>query len=266
MSPPVSSLRDMSDERRARRAKQVRRDARRAKKRNAESGADTTLRDAVRSALARGHPLGLLSVASMLINMAEPETLRDTTHLDQLVTGLIGARNRETTALLAVIAELLVADPAPRLRCRQELAGRDEHLPRWITALPQVHVYRAVRRTHVLGDVDELVIGMRLNGEHELTVAVLIDHTMLSSIADAAVLPNPIDAALARVAEAHNDTRVAEMRLADARAWIEEALSRPALALETDTWPLCRALVRWLVGRDIVKTCGWVVSGDLRCG
>ena len=43
MSLPVSSVRDMSDERRARKAKQVRRDERRAKKRNGESSADTTL-------------------------------------------------------------------------------------------------------------------------------------------------------------------------------------------------------------------------------
>jgi len=39
------------------------------------------------------------------------------------------------------------------------------------------------------------------------------------------------------------------MTLADARAWIEDALDKPTLAPETDTWPLYRALVRWLVGR-----------------
>ena len=54
MSLPVSSVRDMSDKRRARKAKQVRRDARRAKKRNGESSADTTLRDAIRRALRVG--------------------------------------------------------------------------------------------------------------------------------------------------------------------------------------------------------------------
>jgi hypothetical protein len=79
------------------------------------------------------------------------------------------------TALLAVIAELLVDDPAPQLRCRRELAERDEHLPRWITGLPQVDVYRAVRRTNVFGDVDEVVVGMRLDGGHELTIAIKID-------------------------------------------------------------------------------------------
>ena len=191
-----------------------------------------------------------------MIHVAKPEPLIsvksgrcDTSHLDRVLTGLIGVRNRETTALLAVIAELLVDDPAPQLRCRRELAERDEHLPQWITALPRVEVYRAVRRTNVFGDVDERVIGMRLDGGHELTIAVQIDHNMLSSVADAGVVPDPIDETLARVAESSSDTDVFEMRLADARVWIEDALNKPTLAPETDTWPLYRALVLWLVGR-----------------
>jgi hypothetical protein len=238
----------MSNERRARRAKQVRRDERRAKKRSGEVSIDTTLTDALRRAVV-GHPLSLLSLASLMMHVAKPEPLRDETYLDNILTGLIGVRNRETTALLAVIAELLVDDPAPQLRCRDELAERGEHQPRWITALPRVDVYRAVRRTHVLGDVDELVIGMRLDGGHELTIAVQIDHNMLSSVVDAGVVPDPIDEALARVAESSSDTQVFEMRLADARVRIEDALNKPTLGPETETWPLYRGLVQWLIGR-----------------
>jgi hypothetical protein len=224
--------------------------------RNGENSADTTLRDAVRRALAGGHPLGLLSMASMAIDAAKPAPLvslrsgrHDTNYLDRVLTGLISVRNRETTVLLAVIAELLVDDPAAQLRCRREVAERGGHLPGWISALARVDVYRAVRRTHVFGDVDELVIGMRLDGGHELTIAVQIDHNVLSGVADAGVVPDPIDEALARVAESSSDTEVFEMKLADARVWIEDALSKPALAPQTDAWPLYRALVQWLVGR-----------------
>jgi len=256
LSLPVSSVRGMNHERRARKAKQIRRDERRARKRNVNGPADTVFRDAIRGALAGGHPLSLLSLASMVIHVAKPKPpilvksgRCDTNYLHPVLDGLIGVRNRETTVLLAVIAELLVDDPAPQLRCRNELAERGEYLPRWITALPQVEVYRAVRRTNVFGDVDELVIGMRLEGGHELTIAVQIDHNMLSSVADAGVVPEPIDEALARVAESSSDTKVVETRLADARVWIEDALSKPTLAPESDTWPLYRALVQWLVGR-----------------
>jgi hypothetical protein len=248
MSLAVSTVRAMSNERRARRAKQVRRDERRAKKRNGENSVDTTLTDALRGAL-NGHPGRLLGVASMFIHVGKPDTLRDEAYMDNVLTGLIGVRNRETTALLAVVAELLVDDPAPRLRCQRELVERDEHLPRWITSLRDIDVYRVVRITDVLGDADELVLGARLDGEHELTVAVLLDHNMFSGIADAGVVPDPIDEALARAAESSSDTNVFEMRLADARVWIEDALNKPTIAPKTDTWPLYRALVRWLVGR-----------------
>jgi hypothetical protein len=118
-------------------------------------------------------------MASIAIHVAKREPLTslepgqcDPSRLDNILTGLIGVQDRATTALLAVIAELLVDDPARQLRCRREVAERGEHLPGWITALPRVEVYRAVRRTHVLGDVDELVLGVRLGGGHELTIAV----------------------------------------------------------------------------------------------
>jgi hypothetical protein len=238
----------MSNQRRARKAKQARRHERRAKKRNDESSADWTLGDALRRALA-GHPLDLLSMASLVIHTAKPDPLRDETYLDNILASFIGVRNREMTALLAVIAELLIDDPAARARCRDELTERGDHLPRWIAALPKVDVYRAVRRAHVFGDVDEIAIGMRLDGGDELTVAVAIDHNMFSSVTDAVAVPDPIGEALARLAKTSSDTSVFEMALADARAWIEDALNKPALAPKTDTWPLYRALVQWLVGR-----------------
>jgi hypothetical protein len=233
MSLPVSSVRDMSNKRRAR---------------NGKGAADWTLRDAIRPALAGGHPLSLLSMASVVINVMKPSRF-DTTYVDRVLDGLIGVRTREMTALLAVVAELLVDEPAAQLRCRRELAERDQHLPRWIAALPRVDVYRAVRRTHVLGDVDELVVGMQLDGGHELTIAVGIDHNMWSSVDDAGALPEPIDEVLARVTETSSDTDVFEMTLADARVWIEDALNLPTLGPETETWPLYRALVGWLVER-----------------
>jgi hypothetical protein len=233
MSLPLSSVRDMSNKRRAR---------------NGKGSADWTLEGAIRSALAGGHPLSLLSMASVVINVAKPDRC-DTNFVDRTLDGLVGVRTREVTALLAVVAELLVDDPAAQDRCRREVAERGEHLPQWIAALPRVDLYRAVRRTHVLGDVDELVVGMRLDGGHELTIVVGIDHNMWSSVDDAGAVPEPIDEVLSRVAESSSDTDVFEMTRADARVWIEDALNKPSLGPETETWPLYRALVRWLVDR-----------------
>src|SRR4051794_39146725 len=120
MSLAVSSVRDMSNQRRARSAK--RRDQRRAKKRTAGRSTDAELTDAIRGALKGGHPLSMLDVACMAIHVAnrEPPTAlkpghRDPGRLDRILTSLIGVRNRETAALLAVIAELLVDDAAAQL-------------------------------------------------------------------------------------------------------------------------------------------------------
>ncbi|MHC9296578.1 hypothetical protein ACRCUN_29290 [Mycobacterium sp. LTG2003] len=155
--------------------------------------------------------------------------------------------NRETTALLAAVTELLVDEPAEQLRCRHALAERDEHLPKWMGALSQVDVYRAVRVTDVLGDADEVVIGMRLDGAHELSVVVVIDHVKFSRITDAGALPDAIDDVLARVAE--SDTDVVEMSLADARAWVEDALAEPTFAPESESWAIYRPLIKWVLSR-----------------
>jgi hypothetical protein len=245
MSPLVASLRDMRNDRRSRRRKKARREAVRAKTQIATTPTNSTLSDIIRKALARRHPGHLLVLACTVVNAAGD----DSGSLDRFLSNLIGVRNRETTALLAVMAELLVDDEAARLRCRQALADRHEHLPKWITALPRADVYRAVRRSRELGDVDELFIGLRLERDHELTVGVVVDHIEFSGIADAVALAAPIDGVLTDLGESDSDTDVSDLSLADARVWIEDALTRPTFAKETDTWPLCRPLVRWLVGQ-----------------
>lgn len=194
------------------------------------------------------HPVHLLSVACLMIHVAKREP-DETNRLHNILTNLIGVRDRETTALLAVVAELLIDDPTSQSRCRDELAERDEHLPRWIAALPQIDVYRAVRRTHAFGDIDELVVGIRLDGRHEMTIAVMLDHNMWSSIVDAGVLSDPIDEVLAQMAEMSSDNDVFEISRVDARAWIEHALDEPSVAPESDAWPFYRPLVQWLVSQ-----------------
>ncbi|WKG04663.1 hypothetical protein [Mycolicibacterium sp. HK-90] len=264
----------MGDKRLERKAKQARRDVRRAKKRDRESRPDTTFRDVIRKTVTGRHPLSLLGMASYLLHRVTPDPLdypkveSDAGFLDRFVTGMIGERNRETTALLAVLAELLLDDPGLQLRCREAVAERDNPLPQWITALPQIEVYRAVRLADVLGDADELVIGARLDGKHELTAAVLVDHNALSSVIDAIVMSEPIGVGIARTAESGSDTNVVEMTLADARTWIEDALSEPAFTRATRTWTQSRPLIQWLVrqlpeGGAHRPSTDWAAAGEL---
>ncbi|MGV0741052.1 hypothetical protein [Mycolicibacterium sp. XJ870] len=264
----------MRDKRRERKAKQARRDMRRAKKRDRESRPDTTFRDAIRITVSGRHPHSLLGAASYVLQKGKPDPLdwpkseHDAGFLDRFVDGMIGERNQETTALLAVLAELLIDDPELQLRCREAVADRNDRLPQWITGLSHVEMYRAVLLADVLGDVDELVIGARFDGTHELTASVLIDHNALSGVVDAIVVWDSIDRCLARSAASDSDTCVVEMTLADAGAWIEDALSVPTLTLATDTWPQCRALIQWLVrqlpdGGAHRPSTDWVAAAEL---
>ncbi|WP_197740046.1 hypothetical protein [Mycolicibacterium sp. P9-64] len=259
----------MNDARKRRQAKQARRDAQRLKTHEApeetsgEPPEATTegalLLEEVRRALATGHPLDLLGIASLMIEATKPNPLaayvksraeRPTVRLDDLIAGFIGLPVPETTALLAVLAELLVDDEDLRLTCATEVAARDDSLPRWILGLSHGDVYRAVRMTHVLGDGDELLIGARLAGGHELTCVAHIDHLSSSTIKDAFFVPDSLDRVVS-VAEATNtdpDTSFVDMSLADARAWIQYALDRPLFTRGSDSWPDCRTLVQWLIG------------------
>lgn len=253
----------MTDGRRRREAKQARRDARRAKARE-EKAPDETPEEAplveeVRQALATGHPLDLLGMVSLLIEATKPDPLaslksrepqQEPVRLDDLVAGFVGVPIPETTALLTVLAELLVDDDL-RLRCRQEVTARHDSPPTWLSDLSQVEVYRAMRMTHVLGDGDELLIGARLAGGHELTCAVHLDHLMMSRVKDAFFVPAPIEQVISVAAEQNTDpdTTFVDMSLADARAWVEQGLDlHPVFTAESDSWPGCRPLLQWLIG------------------
>jgi len=265
MSPPTTNLRTMNDGRKRRQAKQARRDARRLKLRETpgetpqETPEGALLVEAVRRVLDTGHPLDLLGMASLMIEATKPNPLaafvksrqkQDPVRLDDLVAGFVDVHVPETSALLAVFAELLVDDEHLRLRCATEVAARHDSLPQWISGLPHVDVYRAVRMTHVLGDGDELLLGARLASGHELTCVVHINHLSFSEIKDAFFVPDSIGRVLS-VAEENNtdpDHSFVDMSLADARAWIQQGLDRPLFTLGSDSWPDCRTLVQWLIG------------------
>jgi hypothetical protein len=254
----------MNDGRRRRKAKQARRDARRTNARDEgtpptlpETPEETPLIDEVRGALATGQPLDLLGMVSLLIEATRPHPLefvrirqqREVVRLDDLVAGFIGVPIVETTALLAMLAELLVDDDELRLRCRREAAARHDPLPPWVADLPQVDVYRVVRKTHVLGDGDELLIGARFPSGHELTCVAYIDHLAMSLVQDAFFVPDSIDNVLSVAAQQDTDpdARFVGMTLADARAWIQHGLKHPVFTVDSDSWPGCRPLVQWLI-------------------
>ena len=210
----------------------------------------------IRKALSK-HPAHLLSIASYLIAWATPGPQAWATDepakskaLASFVNGLAERPSREATALLAVLAELLLDDDVLRARCREESARRHDRLPKWIVGLPDLEVHRVLRRTTVLGDGDELVLGLRLADSTELTLSVFLDHNDLSSVTDFAVLAEPLDRALNRAAERGDKaTSFLEMDPANARSWIERGLRVQDYLPRPERWRETTPLMRWLVTR-----------------
>jgi hypothetical protein len=237
----------MNDARKRRDAKRTRRDARRTRKRHPTKADDDVFLSSVRKALAK-QPANLLALASYLISVVTPEP--NYSSLADFVDGIAGRRCRETTALLAVLAELLVEDDVLRERCREALATRHDYLPKWIAALPHVEVRRVLRRTEVLGDREELLVALRLAHAPELTIGVLLDHNALSAVTDVGVLTVPLDTWLARAHQGNvREPRFVDVNPADARSLIEYGLRLAKWLPGSDQCRDAQPLISWLITR-----------------
>jgi hypothetical protein len=251
----------MSKTNRRRRAEKRRRPARRTTRARQHTSAEPDLLADVRRALADRHPLSLLTYVSTLLCVTDsrrnhPFARPDSPDLaaltrEELVATFLDVAAPETSALLAVIAEMAGDDDVLRARIRRELVARPKVEPAWLAQLSETSTYRAVRMSHVLGDGDNIMLGVRLPGGHELTCLVYIDHNLGTLVKDGFVVPESIANMVAefrRVTE-DPDTRWDVISLADARSWVDAAIELAAITfppLETETWPACRALVEWI--------------------
>jgi hypothetical protein len=215
----------------------------------------------VATALTEDEPLLLLSLVSSLLAALEPRRPGplglapepDLPTRDELVRIFLGAPLVETSAILAVIAELS-GDDITRRRIRREITERAHALPGWLTDLHRTTVQHAVEMVHVLGDGDNIMVGLSLPGGYALSIVVYIDHNMGTLVKDAFVVPESLDELIEQMRIASGggpDTTWTELAPADARVRIREALERGDITFppcETDSWPACRPLVEWAIG------------------
>jgi hypothetical protein len=243
----------------------------------------------VRAAMRSDDPLDLLAHVSTMLSVCDPrlenpfeprDAAAGAPDLEELVTSFVEVVRPETTALLAVLAALLPPEgpaawveahrrgrPAGRpLRpatvpglgeldgraLRRAVAERSHRMPDWLRRLDEVEVTTATEMVHVLGDGDNVIVGLRIPPHHELSVVAYIDHNLGRVAKDAFVVPAPVDQLVAdmkRMAD-DPDTEWRDARLADARARIADAVEHGAMTwppFETDTWPACRPLVEWML-------------------
>jgi hypothetical protein len=204
------------------------------------------------------HPFAILAEASSLYSALDP---RNRNPLDRepasgptredVINSFVDVDLPETSALLRVIAEL-TDNEVVRARIQRELAHRAHSLPSWVANLAVVQPYRALQMVHVLGDGDNVILGVRLPGDHELTIVVYIDHNLGTVVKDAYVIPDAIAGVVELMREKTGDdpdTGWNDISLADARVRITEAVESGAMTFppyETDTWPASRPLVEWI--------------------
>jgi hypothetical protein len=243
----------------------------------------------VRAALRSGEPLDLLALVSTMMSvfdprLADPFERRDDSaaraSFEDLVVSFIDVPRPETTALLAALAALLPSGgpvawsegahpgrPSRRPATPRTVPGlgeltaaalqravveRGHRLPGWLEHVDDAEVTGVTKMTHVLGDGDNVIVGVRIPPRHELSVVVYIDHNLGGVVKDAFVVPEGPPALIARMRRIAQDpdTEWREMSAADARARITDAVDSGAMTwppFETDTWPACRPLVEWIV-------------------
>ena len=205
-----------------------------------------------------GEPLDLLAVVSGLMEVTDPRSRNpfelnvQRTSLDELVESFVEASYAETTAALTVM-RALVPDEVMAARIGRELAVLRHPMPDWLGGLGQARVEPEVWfMTHVLGDGDDYLIGATLPSGYSLSALVYVDHNLGTVVKDAFVVPEPLDHLAQKVAETitEPDQSMTRIDAATARAVIEEAIGHGSLMyppLESESWPICRPLVEWLV-------------------
>lgn len=216
------------------------------------------LMQALRRALRADHPLDLLLAVSGLMTVADPRMRNPLGHeeeagvtLDVLVDSFVEIDYAETTAALSVV-RALTADDLLSARIGNVLRGRHQPMPGWLDRLDAVAVSRVVEMTHIQGDGDDYFLEAKLPTGQMLTAMVYVDHNMGGIVKDAFVIPDTYDAVLAvfQTRAADPDTTFSDADPAETRAIITDAIDRAARTLpqpETDTWPICRPLIEWLV-------------------
>lgn len=250
-----------------RRQQRKRAQERRGRRQEAEAG-ELDLMVSIDHALAERHPMALLEVVSGIVSALDVRrqnpfapTEGPVAAVGDLVSSFMEVDLPATTGALHALA-LLAADELAALRIQREVSGRRHVLPAWLSCLGDIEVYRAVEMSHVLGDGDDVIVGARWPDGQELSALVYVDHNLGTVVKDAFVVDQPIAELVALIQRTATDpgTTFADLDLAEAGAKIAEPIEaglRLWPPLESDTWPMCRPLVEWLVRSMPAGGSGW---------
>lgn len=210
-----------------------------------------------REALRQDSPFGLLTLASMMIELSTPRPMdrfeRDAEPRPDgpsLFVSFADSGWPELEALALAVAamhpdELL----ARRLRAMVDERGSVRG-PRWLATMARVELDTTFAQTEPFGDGENLVVSGRWPDGNPVTLVAYVDHTAGAALTDAFVIPSDAEPVLAADTVDESITTV-PLAPADARARITEAIAhgeRMLPPVDTETWPTLRPMVEWLIG------------------
>lgn len=220
----------------------------------------TFLQEIVRSALSRGTPFALLILASYLMTINDPRPTDMSDRLERAdwaptarrrsLAALASNSTSEASALLAVLAEFHSGNEELASLARSEIAARPPLRPTWLSRIGQTRIHRAVLVSDPLDRVDHLLLQGRAPVRRgDFTCAVCLDLEGLERVLEAGVVEGTAEDAIAMFDRPTSDIRCSDVALADARARVERVIQYESWLppAESESWPLHRALVEWLV-------------------
>lgn len=221
-----------------------------------DDGTPPIVRDA-EDACRQRDPLALMLMASAYCDSLTDRPLdallteeKEDVDFEELAASFVTSGFPAMTALARAMAVLfedrdvaervLAATPAVTVR------------PLWVSTMHQIEVTNTLVQSDVLNDGVNVVVSFRWPAGGTASAVVYIDHNMGTVVKDAFVVPLSFDQML----EIYDDTEGQHLTkepisFANARAHIEgaiETFERSWPPIETDTWPMCRPFVDWLIG------------------
>ncbi|MCZ2401629.1 hypothetical protein IV498_00125 [Paenarthrobacter sp. Z7-10] len=216
------------------------------------------LLDTISDAATYDHPLPLLELGSSILSALDPRVANPFRAAGQPVPGqegpdrpgfintLLGTPLPETLMLLAVI-HALSSDDLERARISRTLRAETAEAEGLLAEFASLAPYRATEMTHVLGDGDNVLLGVRTPDGDEFTLVIYIDHNMGTIVKDAFTIPEAIGDVIATMKGyiPVQDTTWTDLSLPDARAKVQQAIDQGAStpdAPESEQWPGIRPL------------------------
>jgi hypothetical protein len=219
---------------------------------------DQPLLQALRLALRSDEPVDLLMTVAGIVEATDPRNRDPFSRqepgmtLGELVESFLETPYAETTAALSVL-RVLLPDPALTARIGEELEHRRYPMPGWLSGLDRVRVeVDAWFLTHVLGDGDDYLFGVVLPSGHAVSALVYVDHNLGSVVKDAFLIGEPLEDVVLKLGTTIEQPEQSLTRTdpASARATVAEAIEHGARIyppLTSESWPMCRPVVEWLL-------------------